>query len=272
MKPKLHALLLVASLIATSTAQADMSACGSAYAKDSLDDQIRLYTLCLTQGGVGRQNLAGAFAGRGVAYYRKGDVDQAMRDFDNSIRLDPDYGLTYFIRGKANLYRGQLDLAEADMSASIKRPMIRPKDDLYAYRGLLRMARGNCAVALEDFDDAIKRNRKLAWAYGAKAWVLSTCGGTLENSGEEAIKLAQSALSLQDHWKFHDALAAAYAEAGRFADSVRELQLAQAQIDAAKPDSPWRTGLTERLALYQAGKPYREVASNKVAAEWATEF
>jgi tetratricopeptide (TPR) repeat protein len=212
-----------------------MSACGSAYVKDSLDDQIRLYTLCLTQGQVNGEQLAGAFLNRGVAYFRKGEVDRALADFGKSIQYDPYYGHAYLNRALIYLGRGEMELAEADLTASLRRRVSEPRDRAYAYRGLIRMSRGNCAGALDDFNQSLKWNRKLAWSHGAKAWILSTCADGQQRNGAEALKIAQTALALQDHWKFHDALAAAYSELGRFEDSVRELNLAQAMIRTTSP-------------------------------------
>ena len=94
----LHVLIFVGSLFGGSVARADMSACSSAYVKDSLDEQIELYTICLTHGQMSAQHLAGAFINRGVAYLRKGDTDRALEDFNKSIHYDPKFGLAYLNR------------------------------------------------------------------------------------------------------------------------------------------------------------------------------
>jgi tetratricopeptide (TPR) repeat protein len=125
------------------------------------------------------------------------------------------------------------------------------------------------AQALPDFDMALKMNRKLAWAYSAKAWLLATCPEDSLRDGAEALKFAQKALSLQDHWKAHDALAAAYAELGRFEDSLRELKVAQEQLAADEQAAQWQPYLQARLEQYEARQPYRERPSEALAArEW----
>ena len=266
--PLLNLSIALMGALLTTGAHADMSACGSAYAKDSLDDQIRLYTLCLTKGELGADQLAGAFLNRGVAWFRKGDVDRALQDLGKSIQYDPKYGHAYLVRGLIHLGRGQVDLAEADLTASLQRRVRQSRDDAFAYRGLIRMSRGDCLPALADFSDSLERNRKLAWGYGAKAWVQSACTNLQQRNATEAATLAQNALALQDHWKFHDALAAAYAEAGRFEDSVREVKVALAMLDASEPGSAWKAGLQERLNMYETRQPYRERASEAIVAEW----
>jgi tetratricopeptide (TPR) repeat protein len=271
--PNLNVLILVISLFGASVARADMSACSSAYVKESPDEQIALYTLCLTKGDMTSKDLAGAFINRGVAYLRKADADRALADFSKSIHYDPKFGLAYLNRALIYLNRGELQLAEADLTATIERYPARVRARAYSYRGVIRMSRGSCADASRDFDDALKINRKLAWDYGAKAWLLSTCADEQWRNGAEALRLAQKALSLQDHWKFHDVLAAAYAELGRYEDGVRELKLALEKIEADESASPRRASLQARLALYEAGQPYREHAGEENAeGEWLAAF
>ncbi len=186
-------------------------------------------------------------------------------------------GLAYFNRALLNLGRGETGPAEADLTAAIARPPYRIRATAYSYRGTIRMSRGNCAGAREDFDRAIKTTKPPSMAYAAKAWVLATCADDSLRNGSEAVKAAQKALSLRDHWKFHDALAAAYAESGRYEDSVRELKLAQEKIATEESESQSRAGLQARLALYQAGQPYRQISgqlSDEAAhgREWLDAF
>ena len=158
--------ILLALFFWISGAQADMSACGSAFTKESLDDQIRLYTLCLKKGQTSPKTVAGAFLNRGIAYQRKGELDRALADFNKSIQYDPVYGLAYLNRAFLHLRQGELDLAEADYTESLRRPLYRPKDQAYSYRGLIRMSRGSCGEALQDFNSALEAEP----AVGLGAW------------------------------------------------------------------------------------------------------
>jgi Flp pilus assembly protein TadD len=261
------ALVILAGLFVSTVARADISACTSASVKESLEDQIRLYTICLTKGGMDAKQLAWAFNNRGVAYYRSGDMDRALADLSKSIHYDPEWGLPLMVRGLIYLHHGQLDLAELDFTSSLQRTLNRPRDVVLANRGLIRMSRGNCVGALEDFTEAQKRNGKTPWTYAAKAWVMSTCADGQRN-GADALQAAQKALSMHDNWKFHDALAAAYAELGQFQDAARELKVAQASIGTDESGSNWRNGLSARLALYESGHAYREHPTDAIAAEW----
>jgi tetratricopeptide (TPR) repeat protein len=261
--------ILLLSLLGASGAKADRSACSSGYVKDSLDDQIRLYTLCLTGGDLSKGEIAWAFGNRGTVYLRKGDIDRALSDFTKAIEFDPKYALAYYNRAIVYLYRGELDAAEADLTDAIARPPARVRAEAYTRRGVIRMYEGRCAQALPDFDMALKMNRKLAWAYSAKAWLLATCPDDPIRNGAEALKFAQKALSLQDHWKAHDTLAAAYAELGQFEESLRELKVAQEKLAADEQAAQWQPHLQARFALYEARRPFREQPSEALAAgEW----
>ena len=183
MSKRLCELAVTLLLLGTSVARADLSACGSAYVKDSPDEQIHLYTICLTHGGLSRTDLAAALLNRGVAYRQKGDVDAALADFDKSLKYDAKFGLAYFNRAFIYLQRGELVAAEADFSATVTRDPSRVWGEAFAYRGLLRAVRGLCAEAVADFDSAFKFNRKLAWGYTAKAWILATCADERQRNG-----------------------------------------------------------------------------------------
>ncbi len=93
-------------------------------------------------------------------------------------------------------------------------------------------------------------------AYNGLAWLLSTAPDAGARNGARAVELALRAVSLRDIANNPDTLAAAYAEAGRFADAVREQERA---IEAARREgitdlTDWR----DRLRLYRQGRAYRE--------------
>ena len=53
---------------------------------------------------------------RGVAYYNKGEYDQAIADFTEAIRLDPDNADIYHDRGLAYGKKGDESKSQADLS------------------------------------------------------------------------------------------------------------------------------------------------------------
>lgn len=90
------------------------------------------------------------------------------------------------------------------------------------------------------------------------AWVLATNPDAAVRNGAEAVELAERAAGLAGGRQpaVLDTLAAAFAEVGRFREAVQitneTLALARSQGNRRLAEA-----LEERLALYQAGTPFR---------------
>ena len=91
------------------------------------------------------------------------------------------------------------------------------------------------------------------------AWVLATSPDASLRDGAQAVALAERAARLAGGRQpaVLDTLAAAYAEAGRFPEAV---QIASQLLELARQQDNRRLlgALEARLALYQAGTPFRE--------------
>ena len=59
------------------------------------------------------RSLARLYARRGGAYQTKGDLNRAMADFNESMRIDPTYPAAYNNRGNTWYHRGDFDRAIA---------------------------------------------------------------------------------------------------------------------------------------------------------------
>jgi hypothetical protein len=94
------------------------------------------------------------------------------------------------------------------------------------------------------------------------AWILATCPEANVRDGAEAVRLAERACELTRFKRtlMIGTLAAAYAEAGRFADAASTAEKACAL--AAKSGNEALVGKNQELLhLYRAGRPYREAAN-----------
>ena len=109
------------------------------------------------------QNLAVAFTNRGLAYKRKGHVDEAIADFSEAIRLKPDFVFAFNNRGNAYYYKGQFDRAIADFSEAIR---LKPDlSEAFGNRGNVYRKKGQFDRAIKDYDAAMMRGSIQATPY-----------------------------------------------------------------------------------------------------------
>ena len=82
------------------------------------DLRIKGCTAVIQSGKFAGQNLAIAFVKRGHANYDKGQFDRAIQDFDQAIRLNPNYAAAFNDRSRAKDKKGDKAGAEADLAAA----------------------------------------------------------------------------------------------------------------------------------------------------------
>jgi spermidine synthase len=92
------------------------------------------------------------------------------------------------------------------------------------------------------------------------AWMLATNPNASIRNGAEAVKLPERALGLSGGSQpaVLDTLAAAYAEAGRFADAVKTAKTAL-RLAHEQGNDKLAEKLAARIALYEGGRPYRDL-------------
>src|SRR5471032_1503416 len=81
---------------------------------DSTDDQtIQGRNAVVLSNQETQKNKGDAIGNRGLAYKHKGQLDRALEDYDEAIRLNPNYSTAYSNRGIAYKKKGMLDQAKA---------------------------------------------------------------------------------------------------------------------------------------------------------------
>ena len=218
----------------------------AAYEQGKYDEAIARYT----------EGIALAFRARGAAHEGKGDHDKALRDYAESIRLNPKDPITYYNRAIAYEKKGSTEKAIADYSEAIR--LERQFVPAYVNRAINYQRVANYEKAATDYNEAIRIGPDSWVPCEGLAWLLATCPKDTVRDGKRAVELARKACQLDswnNPWRL-DTLAAAYAEHGSFKDATKWAKVA---IEQAK-DAPKQKieEMKARLKLYEAGKPYRE--------------
>lgn len=127
------------------------------------------------------------------------------------------------------------------------------------------------ATAIRDYEQVIELRKpvisrsqfqtnnatSLVNATNGLAWLHATCPDERYRSGTDAVRLAEVAVSMRPWPNHRDTLAAAYAEAGRFEDAIREQEAAIGMLNE-KGKQLYLKRFQARLALYRQHIPYRE--------------
>jgi Flp pilus assembly protein TadD len=113
---------------------------------------------------------------RGLAFERKGDLDRAIKDYSQAIKLAPDDPDGYNNRGLALLDKRKFDEAIVDFTKIIS---LRPQEAKYYFnRGLAYLEKGVFDSALPDFNQAISLNPQLSRLYLGRAQAYRKLGKT----------------------------------------------------------------------------------------------
>ena len=90
----------------------------------------------------------------GNIYKNKGDWDSAIREFNEAIRLNPNYSIAYNERGNTYYCKGEWELAIADFNEVIRLNPNNAND--YNTRGVSYYYIGEWELANADFTEAIR--------------------------------------------------------------------------------------------------------------------
>jgi tetratricopeptide (TPR) repeat protein len=100
-------------------------------------------------------NMAIAFNSRGNSHAAKDQPDRAIEDYDQAIRLNPNYAAPHHNRGGVYLDRAQYDRAIQDFDQALR---LKPNEAvLLSGRCYAKASAGALAAALADCNEALRR-------------------------------------------------------------------------------------------------------------------
>jgi tetratricopeptide (TPR) repeat protein len=231
-----------------------------------------------------------AYHNRGVSNGALGNDQKAIADFDKVIELKPDFHLAYFNRAELRRQSGKFEEAIADYSQAVTlapddpMPLVgramasahlgQDESAFSDYTAAVELAPTNVSYRLEraefaqllnkwdvassDYAKTIELQEDCAAAFRGYGWLLATCPQPKFRSAKAAIEATERAVALATDtheldYRYQDALAAAYANAGRFDSAVK-------LMDAALANAPQEVAeeLTHRKTIYASKQPYRQ--------------
>jgi tetratricopeptide (TPR) repeat protein len=148
--------LIWSELFAAPATADDRDACNKGSAAG--DAAIAACTRLIASG-----TLKGANLRRGLAYDSQGDLDHAIADYCEAIRLNRKFAIAFADRGGAYKAKGDLDHAIADYSEALQ---LDPKNTFALNgRGDAHYAKGDLDPAIADYSEAIRLDPTLAVAF-----------------------------------------------------------------------------------------------------------
>ena len=188
---------------------------------------------------------------------KKQKLDEAIVQFEQVLKVEPDNAGVHYTLSHVLMLKGQTEEAIGHLRKALE---IQPKNAVAHYNlGLALIQNGLVAEGIAQYRQALKDQPRYTQAENNLAWILATSTEATVRNGTEAIKLAQLASlhSGDNDPTALDTLAAAYAEAGLFAEAVKTAQRALALAEA-QDNKPLAANLRNELTFYQTGKPFRD--------------
>ena len=193
------------------------------------------------------------------ALISKGDFDGAIARYRVCLAAIPDQAEAQYNLASALLRNGRTDEAIIHYQKVLQ---LYPENaDAHANLGSAFLAKGGVRDAVAEYRKAIEMSPENVAALSNLAWLLATSADRSLRNGTEAVRLAERAESASSRSDNHATvlriLAAAYAEAGRFADAK---ETAQQALQAAKVEgnASLAEALQGELALYDLSLPYHK--------------
>lgn len=151
----------------------------------------------------------------------RGQYEEAIANYTEAIRLDPQNRRAYYGRGNAYAELGDYEEAVADYSQAIRLDPNQP--GAYYSRGVVLSYQGQYEEAVADYREALVLSPTYASAYNNLAWTLAH---DLDTDYEEALEYALRAVELDPDEYHHDTLAMVYCKLEQYDEALDHYYLA----------------------------------------------
>ncbi len=195
-----------------------------------------------------RNNLGNALVGCGR-------FDEAITQYQKALEVKPDYVAAHYNLGNALVGCGRFDEAITQYQKALE-----VKPDYADARNTL----GSVQSQREEIFKGLAERRELLHSrpddvalLNDTAWLLATNPNASIRNGTEAVELAQRAERLSEGREpaILGTLAAAYAEAGRFAEALQTARKAM-ELATQQDKQPLAKSIRAKIPLYEAGTPF----------------
>jgi tetratricopeptide (TPR) repeat protein len=232
--------------------------------KDSGDRAIEACTRAIDSGRYSGRNLAILYSNRGTEWFDKDDLDRALQDHSQAIRIDRTYASAWLNRGNVYATKGQRARAIDEYDEAIR---LDPKNaKALNNRGDELRQMGEHMRALRDFDEAIRiepspvrySNRCFARAIvGEAAGAVSDCNESLRTRPGNSIALSRRGF--------------AYLKLGQLDKAIADFDAALDQIPR-QSRSLFGRGIAKLWKGDRAGGEADIAAAKAIADDIAEEF
>lgn len=194
--------------------------CSEAFEAKTPQAMIDGFTACLKANPDANTQFS-AFFNRASSYSRLGQPQLALVDFEQALKLKPEFALGYLMRG-----------------------------DIYLW------TLGDYPRAAQDLKLAYKLQPDHPEIISSLAWVYAACPDPSYLDGKKALELSRKLVEMGREPRRLNTLAASLARVGQFKEAVQVQEEAMAQLLMQGLKAEQMPSVTERLALYKAGKAY----------------
>ena len=146
--------------------------CGDASAPSHR--RFAVCTQLIRLGRLDHEQLSTAHSNRGAAFGIMGKENRALADFNASVRIDPNNGISRYNRGALRYRQGKFDLAIEDLTNSIR---LEPDfAQARMARAVAFLTTKDIEKALNDADEMVRRFPDSGIALETRAYILKAIG------------------------------------------------------------------------------------------------